>query len=80
MTAGPHVDLDARTALSITMVLNELLTNAAKYGALSVPEGSVSLTWRFGAGERPQSVLECEWRERGDHRSRRPSGADSAPD
>ncbi|UPK31113.1 PAS domain-containing sensor histidine kinase [Bradyrhizobium sp. 195] len=65
VTAGPHVDLDARTALSITMVLNELLTNAAKYGALSVPEGSVSLTWRFGAGERPQSVLECEWRERG---------------
>ncbi|MCJ9728969.1 PAS domain S-box protein [Bradyrhizobium sp. PRIMUS42] len=65
VTAGPHVDLDARTALNITMVLNELLTNAAKYGALSVPEGSVSLTWRFGAGERPQSVLECEWRERG---------------
>jgi PAS domain S-box-containing protein len=64
-TQGPHVDLDARTALSITMVLNELLTNAAKYGALSVPEGAVSLTWRVGTGERPQGALECEWRERG---------------
>ncbi|MGY3364287.1 two-component sensor histidine kinase [Bradyrhizobium sp. GM2.4] len=32
VTDGPHVDLDARSALSITMVLNELLTNAAKYG------------------------------------------------
>ncbi|WP_128924108.1 PAS domain-containing sensor histidine kinase [Bradyrhizobium guangxiense] len=65
VTGGPHVDLDARTALSITMVLNELLTNAAKYGALSVPGGSVSLTWRIAGGELAQSMLECEWRERG---------------
>jgi PAS domain S-box-containing protein len=65
VTGGPHVDLDARMALSITMVLNELLTNAVKYGALSVPNGSASLTWRIGAGERSQGVLECEWREVG---------------
>ncbi|MCK1344522.1 PAS domain S-box protein [Bradyrhizobium sp. CW11] len=65
VTGGPHVDLDARMALSITMVLNELLTNAVKYGALSVPNGSVSLTWRIGAGERSRGVLECEWREVG---------------
>lgn len=64
-TGGPHVDLDARTALSVTMVLNELLTNAAKYGALSVSDGSVSLTWRVGKSEGPQRRLECEWRERG---------------
>ncbi|WP_407184884.1 PAS domain S-box protein [Bradyrhizobium centrosematis] len=65
VTGGPHVDLDARTALSVTMVLNELLTNAAKYGALSVPDGSVSLTWRIAGGELAQSMLECEWREWG---------------
>jgi PAS domain S-box-containing protein len=65
VTGGPHVDLDARTALSITMVLNELLTNAAKYGALSVPDGSVSFTWRLGDGERRRGELQCEWRERG---------------
>jgi two-component sensor histidine kinase len=65
VTGGPHIDLDARMALSITMVLNELLTNAVKYGALSVPNGSASLTWRIGAGERSQGVLECEWREVG---------------
>jgi two-component sensor histidine kinase len=62
LTEGPHVDLDARTALSVTMVFNELLTNAVKYGALSLPDGSVSLTWRVGSGV--QSTLECEWCER----------------
>jgi PAS domain S-box-containing protein len=62
---GPHVDLDARTALSVTMVFNELLTNAAKYGALSSADGSVSLTWRIIEGERSERTLQCEWRERG---------------
>lgn len=65
MTGGPHVNLNARTALSVTMVLNELLTNATKYGALSTLHGFVSLTWKISDGERPQSTLECEWRERG---------------
>ncbi|MCK1368045.1 PAS domain S-box protein [Bradyrhizobium sp. 62] len=65
VASGPHVDLDPRTALSVTMVLNELLTNAAKYGALSAPGGSVSLTWSVNEGERSQGVLECAWRERG---------------
>ncbi|MHC4054143.1 PAS domain-containing sensor histidine kinase [Bradyrhizobium sp. 25ACV] len=65
VTGGPNVDLDARTALSITMVLNELLTNAAKYGSLSVPGGAVSLTWRIVDSERSQIALQCEWSERG---------------
>jgi PAS domain S-box-containing protein len=65
VTEGPRVDVDARTALSVTMVLNELLTNAAKYGALLVPDGTVSLTWRVADGRQPQGRVECEWRERG---------------
>lgn len=65
VTEGAHVDLDARTALSVTMVLNELLTNAAKHGALSVPEGSVSLAWQVHRSEQQQGRLEFEWRERG---------------
>lgn len=65
VTQGAHVDLDARTALSVTMVLNELLTNAVKYGALSVPDGSVSLAWRLHRSEQQQGRLEFEWRERG---------------
>jgi two-component sensor histidine kinase len=62
---GPEVDLDARTALNVTMVLNELATNAMKYGALSSEAGMLSLTWRLeeGANLKPQLIL--EWRERG---------------
>jgi PAS domain S-box-containing protein len=62
---GPEVDLDARTALSLTMVLNELATNAMKYGALSSEAGMLSLTWRLeeGANLKPRLIL--EWRERG---------------
>ncbi|UPJ58436.1 PAS domain S-box protein [Bradyrhizobium sp. 192] len=65
VTGGPNVHLDARTALSVTMVLNELLTNAAKYGSLSVPGGTVSFVWRVVEGERTQLTLVCEWCERG---------------
>jgi len=59
---GPSIDLSPRTALSITMALNELATNAAKYGALSVGAGALSLTWRIveAAGGR---TLALEWRE-----------------
>jgi PAS domain S-box-containing protein len=64
MTEGPHVNLETRTALSMTMVLNELLTNAAKYGALSAPNGSVSLRWRVHTTEH-HPTLECEWQESG---------------
>jgi PAS domain S-box-containing protein len=65
VTAGPHVSLDARAALSVTMVFNELLTNAAKYGALSAPDGFVSLTWKIRGSDQSQVTLECEWLERG---------------
>lgn len=39
----PPVGLDSRTALSLTMALNELATNAIKYGALSSETGSLSV-------------------------------------
>jgi PAS domain S-box-containing protein len=43
--AGPHVILRASLAQNIAMALHELATNAAKYGALSVPAGSVQVAW-----------------------------------
>jgi len=57
---GPRCDLGRRSAMALALILNELATNAAKYGALSLPSGSVGLKW----SERP-SFLEFHWSERG---------------
>lgn len=43
--SGPNVLISARQALGLSLALHELATNATKYGALSVPEGSVSIQW-----------------------------------
>ena len=45
-TDGPPVRLPAKMALSISMALHELATNAVKYGALSSEKGRVSITWQ----------------------------------
>ncbi|OJH46105.1 sensor histidine kinase [Paracoccus sp. SM22M-07] len=43
--SGPAVRLSSQQAVGLSLALYELSTNAAKYGALSVPEGAVDLTW-----------------------------------
>ncbi len=42
---GPPLRISSGAALSLSMALHELCTNAAKFGALSVPGGSVALSW-----------------------------------
>lgn len=42
---GPTGDIDRYSAINLSLLLFELATNAVKYGALSVPEGRVSLTF-----------------------------------
>lgn len=61
---GPLVTIAPRPALSFALILHELSTNAAKYGALSVPTGVVSIEWRIDRSEmQPRFVF--EWREHG---------------
>jgi PAS domain S-box-containing protein len=43
---GPAVDIGPTAAPILALAIHELATNAAKYGALSVPSGGVSLSWR----------------------------------
>jgi PAS domain S-box-containing protein len=59
---GPCVELDPRAALSFTMALNELLTNANKYGSLSSETGRLSIGWGLRE-ENSRTMLELEWSE-----------------
>jgi len=58
---GPPLFLETNTAQSIAVAIHELTTNAAKYGALSVPQGRVEIAWSHAAGE----PLLLRWRETG---------------
>jgi PAS domain S-box-containing protein len=61
--SGPAVRLSAQETLTFGLVFHELATNAAKYGALSKPDGCVKVTWTVTDEERPR--LSLEWRESG---------------
>jgi two-component sensor histidine kinase len=62
--SGPDIMLTSATTQAIAMVLHELVTNAAKYGALSTPDGHVSVSWKK-VTEGGASNLVVEWRESG---------------
>ncbi len=57
---GPVLRLPSRLAQPLSLVLHELATNAAKYGALSVPDGHLVVTWRTSA-----EGLVLDWHEAG---------------
>lgn len=57
---GEETKLDPQQALSLSMVMHELATNAAKYGALSKPGGKVQVKWAI-----KDQLLNIAWRERG---------------
>lgn len=62
--AGPPVRLDAQAAVVLNMAFHELVTNAAKYGALSVPAGSVTVGWTVDR-QAAQEAIVIVWTEAG---------------
>lgn len=60
---GAQLRLPPRVALALTLALHELATNAAKYGALSVPSGRVAIKWTVRPGDPPHLVF--RWQEHG---------------
>ncbi|WP_337269704.1 PAS domain-containing sensor histidine kinase [Oryzifoliimicrobium ureilyticus] len=63
LVAGPNMTVGSRPALSLSLILHELATNAVKYGALSSPDGRITLTWCVGGTYRDRFKL--EWKETG---------------
>jgi PAS domain S-box-containing protein len=61
--AGPAVVIKPNTAVTLSLVLHELATNAAKHGALGARQGKVSVAWTRTAGQPPW--VELVWDERG---------------
>ncbi|WP_370875578.1 GAF domain-containing protein [Methylobacterium amylolyticum] len=69
---GPDMDISPQAALSLSLLLHELATNALKYGALSAETGTVWIGWRTEDGKVPNLVL--GWNESGGPAVTAPSG------
>jgi len=61
--SGPSLPLPPKAVVSLSLALHELATNAAKYGALSVPEGRVNLSWHYEPINNGR--LQIIWEEQG---------------
>jgi PAS domain S-box-containing protein len=70
---GPDLRLHPSQAVSISLALHELTTNAIKYGALSTAEGEVEVTWNTAQNGQGVRFLSLLWRERGGPPVTRPS-------
>jgi PAS domain S-box-containing protein len=67
--AGPAVVLEPDAAQAVAIILHELATNAAKYGALSSANGQVDLEWQHGKDGR----LSLRWKETGGPAAQEPT-------
>jgi two-component sensor histidine kinase len=64
--ADGDAELAPRTGLGLALALHELITNALKYGALSVPEGKVAISWTLTPCPTSGTLrVTLDWREVG---------------
>ncbi|WP_185020741.1 PAS domain-containing protein [Histidinibacterium lentulum] len=61
---GPDLKVTPKAAQTLNLAVHELVTNAAKYGALSRDGGHVTIRWRL-AGDRSERRLVVTWAEHG---------------
>jgi two-component sensor histidine kinase len=62
---GPEIQLSSSATQALAMALHELVTNAVKYGALSIPGGRVSVSWERKLNGSAAANLSLVWREAG---------------
>lgn len=62
--SGPGVQVASEPAVTLHMAFYELATNASKYGALSAPEGTASVSWTVDRSVEP-ATIEIVWCEEG---------------
>jgi two-component sensor histidine kinase len=62
---GPGLIVTPEAAQNIGLAVHELSTNAAKYGALSVPEGRVAVCWKQARNGSEEQRLHLSWTESG---------------
>jgi two-component sensor histidine kinase/CheY-like chemotaxis protein len=60
--SGPDIKITSSAVIALAMTLNELCTNTTKFGALSVPTGSIDIAWKI---DEETQRLELTWSEKG---------------
>jgi two-component sensor histidine kinase/CheY-like chemotaxis protein len=60
--SGPDIKITSGAVIALAMTLNELCTNTTKFGALSVPGGSVDIAWNI---DQEKQRLHMTWSEKG---------------
>jgi|HubBroStandDraft_2_1064218.scaffolds.fasta_scaffold62496_1 two-component sensor histidine kinase/DNA-binding NarL/FixJ family response regulator len=60
--SGPDIKITSGAVIALAMTLNELCTNTTKFGALSVPGGSINIAWKIDEGNQR---LQMTWSEKG---------------
>jgi len=64
--AGDDIALKPEAAHNLGLALHEMAANAAQFGSLSAPDGSVAITWqRRAQGQEGSDALELDWSEQG---------------